>query len=195
MIVSVILTALIQHYDTPVGIGKWLPRSERQTRQHSPAARLRKADRFVVDGKEVSPYWGTNAIDGTLFVYGDDTPAKGYAVYDAQHRRALYEEGCCAWHEIVAASDVAVPPVKLVSRDLADVRTVHGARLGMTLPQLQQIYGAASPEPVSGRAGISVLQYEFRRSHASRSYAPCEQLESLYFRGGRLFEIDLADAC
>lgn len=143
-----------------------------------------------------------HANRGTFFVYGKAGPPRGHAVYDSAHRIAFYEQGCCSWHDVVAAADVGPPPTSVISRDLTRLRTIRGVHLGMSPAGVMSIYGRGKMRDVIAHLGITILAYTtwppaagvVRRPVAVIS-GSCGQFENFYFRAKRLVLIQLGNAC
>jgi hypothetical protein len=120
-------------------------------------------DGFIIDGRHPKgpSFVGTQGapMAGTPFVYGNAGPPRGYAWYDSGHRIAFYGQGCCAWHEVALAAGAPPPPVPVADRDLSNVATEHGIKLGMSVTQVEAIYGKSTPYRVRGFPTFSAISY------------------------------------
>jgi len=140
-------------------------------------------------------------MTGPSPVYGDAGPTKGYVVYDPVHRIAFYEQGCCSWEDLVAAADTPAPPKPVVMRDLQNLTTMRGVRLGQTVRQVERIYGAATLLAVHGHPHVEFLAYTTWPPYIHAGHYPphwrdpCGQFENFYFRQGRLMLIQLSNGC
>lgn len=182
-------------------MGRWLPRALNVDYQwlDQHARHINRLDHFVYEKqrqRSSGPLAGEGPEDGTFFVYGNAGPPKGHAIYDYAHHIAFYEEGCCAWHDVVAAADAPAPPKGIVARDLRNLRTLRGIRLGMTHAEVMHIYGRTIQRPAKGRARSTLLAYttpiEFRSGGYSNT---CGQWQNFVFRADRLVWIQLSNAC
>jgi len=187
-------------------LGAWLPGfgDAAEAWRHGHATTIQQRDGFVYENeKPASPrFLGFQGPDdGTFFVYGNAGPPKGHVVYDALHRVAFYQQGCCSWNEVVAASNTSHPPLLVVARDLSGLHTVRGIHLGMRPAEVTRIYGASSLLTVPGRAGVTMLAYTTWKPLASGQSVgeafggTCGQFENLYFRADRLILIQLGNGC
>jgi hypothetical protein len=127
--------------------------------------------------------------DGTPFVYGMAGPPRGTLVYDPARATVFYSQGCCSWSTAVAATNVAPPPISVVSRDLRALRTVHGISLGMREGDVQAIYGRTAEQVVLRHPQLRMLRYKHDISES------CMQMQEFGFVDGRLIYIALSDAC
>ncbi len=188
-------------------IGAWLPDysafgSDFERR----ATHVSLRDGFVYEHEKVQPGQGLGFVgpdDGTFFVYGNAGPPKGHVVYDYAHRIAFFDQGCCAWHDVVEAY-APPPPKRVVDRDLTALRTVRGAYLGITESMVRSIYGNARSQAVPSHSGLTVLSYSTWTLDKNGSFVPnrhgqfqdyCGQSQDFYFRGGRLAIIQIGNAC
>ncbi len=132
----------------------------------------------------------------TSFSYGPAGPIRGAVVYDPARRIVLFVKGCCAWRGFALVSGVAPPPVSVAQADLGGVGTARGASLGMTIAQVQKIYGAAALHDVAGRPGVAALTYTTMKGTPNDDAGdPCGQLQSFSFKDGRLVGIELLSGC
>ncbi|MDQ2865967.1 MAG: hypothetical protein M3R51_07045 [Candidatus Eremiobacteraeota bacterium] len=163
------------------------------------AAHITRRDGFLYEGERPTAaqflgYQGPK--DGTFFVYGNAGPPKGHAVYDPVHRIAFYQQGCCSWNDVVAATNVTAPPKPVVKRDLHDLVTVRGIRLGQTMPEVMRIYGKSTPIPISAHLDVHVLPYTtWRPIQTLHSIDSCGQFQNFFFRKNRLIMIQLGNGC
>ena len=187
-----------QHFGSACSeaVGRWLPgnRLTRWTSTGTHTTQVRFVSGFVNRGKTVPHSWGVNAIGGTKFVYGVAGPTQGYGLYDSANRLTFYEQGCCAWHEIVLASTVSAPPMQFKHADLRSVRTTRGAALGMTVAQIRSRYGYAKLLTVAGSSGLSELRYTVSAPYP-RLPKSCEQDDIFAFRGGKAVIIVILEGC
>jgi hypothetical protein len=192
------------HYGTAYSpaLGAWLPSYgvAPEAWWHGQATHIDQRDGFAYENEKP---WRPDALgfqgpdDGTFFVYGEAGPPKGHVVYDPAHRIAFYDQGCCSWHDVVVAADVAPPPKRVVTRDLSDIHTVRGIRLGVTPTAVMQVYGKAKLLPVTGHADVQLLAYTTWAPMKSQAAlrGPCGQLENFVFRQNRLIFIQLGNGC
>jgi hypothetical protein len=181
-------------------IGAWLPvvsfSSDPLLAGH--AKRLSARDGFVYENEKPSApeflgYQGPD--DGTFFAYGDAGPPKGRVVYDYRHHVAFYEQGCCSWHDVVAA-EASPPPKRVVSRDLTALRAVRGISLGMTIAAVTAIDGAARPYTVPQLVDMQVLSYTTCLQASSVNVPlPYGQNDNFFFLNGRLVLIQFGNGC
>jgi hypothetical protein len=132
-------------------------------------------------------------VDGTGFVYGMAGPPRGSLVYDPVARIAFYDEGCCAWHDVVVASDVSPPPKHVVARSLVAIRTKRGIALGAEPSAVRAVFGAAALSPVPNRADERLLVY--RKPLGNPRDSTCDESYAFLFRRERLVLIDYGAAC
>jgi hypothetical protein len=172
-------------------IGAWLPSygDSNNPWQEGRVQYIHRSDHFTI-----------HAEQGTFFVYGTAGPPRGHALYDSAHRIAFYEQGCCSWHDVVAAANVDPPPKSLIPRDLTRLRTIRGVRLGMSPRSVMRIYGRTTMRDVIAHPGITILAYTTWPPAAAVEGPParvssCGQFENFYFRGNRLVLIQLGNAC
>ncbi len=187
------------HQACSEAIGKWLPEMGgwySSTPDDRAAKRVAFTDAFIYEGRK--PTWSTSPYpqwisgfpkDGTFFVYGIAGPPKGHLVYDYAHRIAFYNQGCCGWSEVVAATGVSNPPKRVVSRDLTSLRTVRGVQLGQTIAEVLRLYDGGTPMSISGQPSMRKLFY----GHMFDKN--CGQSQVFIFKNGRLIYIALIDSC
>jgi len=175
-------------------VGLWLPQFA-QVGAGPAAAPTTVVDRIVDPASRGDAgFLGRQGpVDGTFFVYGNAGPPKGNVVYDRVHRIVFYDEGCCAWHHVVLASNVGPPPKPLASRSLLKLRTALGIKLGDLPSRIRATYGPAPSHAVSGRPNEQLLRY-VRPLDAKRA-PTCEATTTFLFDRGRLIGIDLEHAC
>ncbi len=181
-------------------IGRWLPTFGIASDRWAQAKRVHQRDGFIYENErprvpDALGFQGPD--DGSFFVYGNAGPPKGHVVYDPKHHVAFYQQGCCSWDDVVAASDVSSPPKHLVSRDLSGLRTVRGIRLGMRPSDVIRIYGSSNLLSVARHDGVSLLAYTTwppKRSLKSVE-EPCGQFENFFFRHDHLVLIQLGNGC
>jgi hypothetical protein len=184
-------------------LGAWLPSygDLDEPWRHGEATQIAQRDWFQYKNeKPGSPYavgFRGPGGDGTGFVYGAAGPTRGHVVYDPVHRIAFFEQGCCSANEVVAAADVLPPPKHVVSRDLSDLSTVRGIRLGETPTAVMQIYGKSSWLQVAGHADLQMLAYTTWKPFKSLNTAtgPCGQFQNFVFRQERLIYIGFGNGC
>jgi len=178
-------------------MGRWLPSFGFDATWWDQATRIYVRDRFVYAHQSRSlDAFDPGPEDGTLFVYGSAGPPKGNVVYDPQHLLTFYEQGCCSWTEVVAAADVQAPPKHVVLRDLTQLSTVRGIRLGLSEVAVMRIYGWSKPLLLAKNPGVTVLAYTtWRPKKEVRTTPPCGQFENFFFRRHRLILIQLGDGC
>jgi hypothetical protein len=182
-------------------LGKWLPTFALANDfwSRNSATHITRSDGFSYEGQR-APTPGAEGLegakDGTFFVYGNAGPPKGQVVYDYAHHVAFYDQGCCSWHDSVAAY-APPPPKRVVNRDLTQLHTVRGVRLGMSPEQVQRIYGKATLRNVRGYNGVDVLPYTTfpPRDQANAIYTPCGQFENFFFQNDRLVLIQIGNWC
>jgi len=181
-------------------MGAWLPRQSDASWLVPHAQDSGRRDDFIYEHERtpegVLGFRG--ADDGTFFVYGNAGPPKGHAVYDYAQHIAFYDEGCCAWQEAVAAADAALPPKRVVARDLRMLHTVRGIRLGMSEAAVMRIYGRAPRRGIIGQVDSIKLAYTVAYTAPGGANGPpntCGQWENFVFRSGRLTWIQLVNAC
>ena len=179
-------------------LGEWLPGLFPGGSGHASTA-VRQRDAFVYENQPIrlATFPGVQGpADGTRFVYGDAGPPRGRVVYDYAHGIAFYDDGCCSWREVVEGY-ASAPPTQVVNRDLRAMKTVRGVQLGMSVPDVVHIYGAAALRPVPHQPGVRVLEYSTRpsASELKSGFTVCEQHQRFYFRDDRLVEIELGYGC
>jgi len=203
----VVTTVFVQALVAAATLAGWLPQVGPQfTAWGNPhAAYHATRDSFVC--AKSAPKSGADQFDypastcpwlasGTPFVFGSGEPQRGKGVYDPAHRIALYDAGCCAGRTYVLAAGVSPPPVPLQSADLSGVRTQRGAGLGMTIQQVEKIYGAATPYAVgTGANAATVLSYATFASDPVHSEEPCGQYQSFAFRDAKAYAIEIYVGC
>ena len=174
-------------------LGRWLPFAGIGDRDRPAPTSLRD---HLVGGAGLAPdgvLGGDVVHHGTLVVYGAAGPPKAHVIYDARFRIALYDQGCCSWHEVVLAAGVAPPPKRVVAEELTNIGTAHGIGLGATERDVRAIYGSA-PGRSLGAAGNDQLTYT-TVIRFPKPYSSCEERKSFMFRDGRLTVIRIMDAC
>jgi hypothetical protein len=175
-------------------LAAWLP--ELNSGGHSTTVPF--TDGFIIDGRlpQGPSFAGTQGSPtaGTPFTYGKAGPPRGVALYDAQHRIALYGQGCCSWHSAVLAAGVEPPPLAVEDRSLIAIRTKRGLYLGMTTQQALRLYGNALPETARGVPGVVVRAYRHPILFPPYSM-PCQQDMDLGFYRDRLIYIGFTNAC
>ncbi|MGH7727190.1 MAG: hypothetical protein ACREM2_00140 [Vulcanimicrobiaceae bacterium] len=184
-------------------IGTWLPnylfQYDADPWQTGRATHIAKRDGFVYENEKLPPaqFLGVEGpFDGTFFVHGDAGPPRGRVVYDYVHRIALYEQGCCAADEVVAALGAPPPPKRVISKDLSGLRTVRGIRFGITPAAVIAIYGKAPLQPIAYHPDLRLLAYTtWPASNTHWAHSPCGQMENFVFRHGRLAFIQFGNGC
>jgi hypothetical protein len=127
-------------------------------------------------------------------VYGMAGPPRGSLVYDPVMRIALYDVGCCAWHDVVVAADVSPPPKRVVARSLVAIRTARGITLGAQPQLVRHVFGAAALSPVPGNSGEALLEYR-EPVHVPDGASTCDESYAFLFKHGRLAAMDYGAAC
>jgi hypothetical protein len=186
-------------------LGAWLPDPNigDVAWQKGQAAVTTQYDYFVCGGaraavakKESFDYAGSGCPlikKGTAFAYAPS--GKGSVLYDRAHRIVLYDKGCCAWRGFALTADVGPPPKPVSNADLSGVRTMRGVALGMTVAQVQRIYGPARLYDTKGRPGVATISYTTMKTKFSEPGGACGQFQSFSFRQDRLISIELYVAC
>lgn len=176
-------------------VAAWLPyvADRFAPSNHQQARRIGFTDGFVYEGKIPDgtslSLWHGMPFDGTAFVYGMAGPPRGRAAYDYAHAVAFYSQGCCSWSTGVLAAQVQPPPIRVVNRALAGLRTVHGIRLGLSPREVEARYAKTAARSVPGHAGFTMLSYYHMRDRS------CGQYQNFVFSNDRLIYIELTDAC
>ncbi|HET9393408.1 MAG TPA: hypothetical protein VFO29_07850 [Candidatus Rubrimentiphilum sp.] len=180
-------------------IGKWLPEMDDWYGFEFfdlKAKRVNFTDAFIYEGYK--PKWRSGLFagwelvrprDGTFFVYGSAGPPKGELVYDYAHETAFYDQGCCAWREVVAAAGVPPPPKRVVSRNLTALHTLRGVALGQSIEDVLRLYGKA---PVATARHHPAIQ---RLTYLHNFDKDCGQSQNFIFKNDRLIYIALIDSC
>jgi hypothetical protein len=178
----------------------WLPGIAFDSAFRNLATRIAERDAFVYEGtpqrRDAPPFDFQGPYDGTFFLYGDAGPPKGRVVYDYAHHIAFYEQGCCSWQEI-AAGYASPPPKTVANRDLTNLVTVRGIRLGMSTEAVERVYGRAKLVPVPKRIRTYVLPYTTwpPKQQVTVVRMPCGQFQNFYFRDNRLILIQIGNGC
>jgi hypothetical protein len=169
-------------------IGAWLPTfgDSNNAWLEGHAALVRVRDEFAA-----------NPDSGTFFVYGNAGPPRGHVIYDPRRKIAFYEQGCCSWHDVVAASGVRPPPVPVATADLSALHTVRGVRLGMLPSDVMRIYGRAKFAPMHTHVNLKLLAYTTLppANTVVKLSTRCGQFQNFYFRARRLVLIQLGNGC
>lgn len=191
--------SLYFHSACSEAIGAWLPDYSIFGSDFEPrATHVAQRDGFIYEHEKAprGPLGFVGPDDGTFFVYGNAGPPKGHVVYDYAHHIAFFQQGCCAWDDVVEAY-VPAPPKRVVDRNLTGLKTVRGAHLGMTEPDVRRIYGNAQLQTVPKHPGLTVLSYKTWTPLKGRRYPgdTCGQSQDFYFRDGRLAIIQIGNAC
>jgi len=133
--------------------------------------------------------------DATAFEYGP-AGTKGNVVYDRAHSTVLYGKGCCLWRGFVLTANFRKPPQPITQADLSRVHTMRGVSLGMTVAQVEAIYGPAKAHPDRRTLSESVIVYtSLKGTPATANPATCGQFQSFFFQKGRLVSIELLTEC
>lgn len=127
----------------------------------------------------------------TRFWYSAPGPPSIWAQYDARHRIVRYTNDCCGHEEEVVASGIGPPPHPVAAEDLRGVRTLHGARLGMTQTQIQALYGRVQPHRSTSGTPYDVLSY----AHAVKGRPNCGEVQNFGLRAGRVVAIQIGRSC
>jgi len=174
-------------------LAKWLPKLGDETK---PIARTTVRDDFRDPaGTGEASFLGQHRVyNGSFFVHGMAGPRKGYAVYDPVNRIAYYDEGCCGYHHVVLASNVAPPPKQIVTRSLLGLRTTRGVRLGSSASFVRAIYGRATMQPVRERSAAGMLSYE-RTIVFPAPNSSCDERTKFLFVSGRVTAMEFIDEC
>jgi len=182
-------------------LGAWLPSYARSNDawQRRAATHISRRDRFVYEGerpKTPQLFGFQGPEDGTFFVYGNAGPPRGHVVYDYAHRLTFYDQGCCSWHDVVAAADVPSPPKGVVARNLISLHTIRGIRLGQTPSQVMHIYGKSALLAVPGYSKVRMLAYTtWPPARTLTTIHTCGQFENFFFHRDRLMLIQLGNGC
>ena len=181
-------------------MGRWLPSFGFRDPSTDRAKLIGERDDFSYGSAPASSKSLLNShgsLEGTFFVYGTAGPPKGRALYDRAHRIVFYEQGCCTWDEQVAAADTPAPPKFVKARDLRNLSTVRGIRLGQTQSTVTKIYGRKKSIPVAGHPGIDLLAYTTWSADlaGARALTGCPQTQDFFFRNNRLILIRIANVC
>ncbi|MDQ6780458.1 MAG: hypothetical protein M3Z37_04805 [Candidatus Eremiobacteraeota bacterium] len=209
-VASVLLTAVVSYHHAcaelygasacvPV-LTAWLPSLGDPDNWwwHGKATRIHDRDGFRYGDESASrQIFGLTLKQGTFFVREAPGPPKGRVIYDAAHRIALYEEGCCTAYKSVAADHVPLPPRKIVDRDLSQLKTVRGLQLGDSMERVLKVYGPSRALKLSANPGLVILAYTTWPPFGVESIlkAPCGQVENFAFRHERLVYIEFGDGC
>lgn len=183
-------------------LGAWLPTfgEAADPWRRDQATRITRRDGFVYENEKprTADFLGFNGpSDGTFFVYGSAGPPKGHVVYDARHHIAFYQQGCCGGSDVVAAAGVSAPPKRLVDKDLTNLHTVRGVRLGMHAIDVMKIYGPSALIDVTGHSDLKMLAYTTWPPSKTivMVHGPCGQFQDFYFKQDRLILIQLGNGC
>jgi len=189
-------------------LGPWLgdPDTAFVAWQKGQTAVVTQYDYFVCDpprapsAEKASFYYAGSACplvkSGTAFVYGSAGPIKGNVIYDRAHGIVFYDKGCCAWRGFALTAGVRPPPSPVSNANLAGVRTKRGILLGMTMAQVQKVYGAARSHETKGMPGVQTLSYTTMKGTPTDSKGDaCGQFQSFSFRQDRLVSIELLVGC
>jgi len=169
------------------GIGGWLPTLGVQFSPwgSAQAKYVRKFDSFRCGSAAPSSTANPATFDypmsacavlmgGTAFSFGSGEPQRGR----------------------VLAADASPPPMPLRAADLSGVRTQRGITLGMTIDQVQHVYGPATAyAPSNGPPGVRILTYSSFSSDPVRSSEACGQYQVFAFRDRRLYFIEIYVGC
>ncbi|HEV3153505.1 MAG TPA: hypothetical protein VGZ02_06865 [Candidatus Baltobacteraceae bacterium] len=173
-------------------IGHWIGQlpiyTTKKSTQESPTKVL---DQFIYKGQPSGSYIHSRMPEGTFFAYGAAGPPKGHIVYDSVHHVVFFNQGCCAWGDMVLEAHVPPPPKPLAAGDLSHVATTRGARLGMTVDEAMRLYGRAL---VTRDGKYERLLYGWMKQDKADA-VPCVQQKTLLFLGGALVAILLDNAC
>ncbi|MBV8280693.1 MAG: hypothetical protein JO347_01355 [Candidatus Eremiobacteraeota bacterium] len=185
-------------------LGTWLPTfgDAAEPWRHAETTRVHETDAFVYEGKRLPYYLGEDGpSDGTIVRYGHAGPLGVHVVYDAARHAVFYEQHCCSAGDVVAASSVAPPPVPIVNRDLSELHTARGIRLGMSSTDVTRIYGPSGLLPVPMRQDVKMLAYTTWKPYKEvtsvglGSPGTCGQFQNFYFWNDRLVLIQLGNGC
>jgi hypothetical protein len=183
----------------------WLPNfgESAQWWRQGLATRVKSRDGFACcfEPTDTRPLGYEGPDDGTLFVVeADGGPPRGHVVYDPVHRIVLYDTGCCAYHDVIAAQGIGPPPVSVVERDLSRLKSVRGVALGMPRSKVLQIYGPAQGRPVPRHPELTALAYTtwppygtFHR--VGLGGTPCGQFEDFIFKKDALVYMQFGNGC
>jgi hypothetical protein len=191
----------VQYYHSACSeaLGEWLPTFANAGKFWNDARHITRRDGFSYGGQRpASPAFEgmEGAKGGTFFVYGNAGPPKGEVIYDYAHHIAFYDQGCCSWHDVVAAY-APPPPKRVVNRDLTQLHTNRGVHLGMSPKQVEEIYGKATMRKVGGYDGVFVLPYTTwpPLAQVKTVHSPCGQFENFFFKKNRLILIQIGNGC
>jgi hypothetical protein len=179
-------------------IGAWLPRlpSTPAWAVQTTAAATRVHDEIIDPAGRGPVAFGSlhGILGGTRFTYGTAGPPRGSVVYDPVTRSAMYDVGCCAWHDVVVAADVSPPPKRVIRRSLAAIHTSHEISLGIPPGAVRAVFGPAPLVAVPHHADEVLLAYRGTLAIDGVS-AQCDESYAFLFRRGRLALIDYGAAC
>jgi hypothetical protein len=155
-----------------------------------------RAPTHIVDGFRTTVKTSARAFSayapiGTSFSHGNAGPPRGSVVYDRSRHIAFFGEGCCSYFSVVLAAHVAPPPVSVEQRDLGQVATDSGVRLGDTPAKVMRVFGAAPLQPIPGRSDMQTLRYE----NSTPPKPMCTQRDTFGFTHGRLTVVEIYDGC
>jgi hypothetical protein len=159
-------------------------------------------DGFIYPGHpQASRYWGDNVPDGTPFTHPGAGPRRSHIVYDAAHRIALYDTGCCSYQESIAVAGAPLPPVPVRGRDLGALRTLRGASLGDVPKRVMKLYGSARLRASKNHPGWKFLSYTnfhssiYQDAHSKEPNVTCGKQWGFIFHNERLSTIEIYGGC
>jgi len=172
-------------------LGRWLPYLGADDGPLVSRTPTHIFDGFRKTAKTSAWAFSAYAPIGTSFSHGDAGPPRGSVVYDRSHRIAFFGEGCCSYFSVVLAADVTPPPVHVEQRDLGNVTTDSGVRLGDSPAKVMRVFGVAPLQPIPGRSDMQGLRYE----NGTPPKPLCTQRDTFGFTHGRLTVVEIYDGC
>jgi hypothetical protein len=128
-------------------------------------------------------------LDGAIYGFrvGSD---KWRVVYDPANHLAYYGESCCAFGRDVLMRVLTAAPHGVPRRDLSNMRTARGVRIGMTAAQVRAHEGAAPRRIGAARNGRTALAY-----WSSLDGKTCVEERTFVFAHDRLQAIHVVEGC
>jgi hypothetical protein len=128
-------------------------------------------------------------LDGAIYGFqvGSD---KWRVVYDPVNHLAYYGESCCAYARDVLMRVTSAAPHRVPRRDLSEMGTARGIRLGMTTAQVKAREGPAPRKTRAARSGRTALAY-----WSSLDGKTCVEERTFVFAHDRLQAIHVVEGC